>query len=215
MKHDDFPAYDAEPGDIFCCWGTDWISRGISLPTSSLIGPRSVRWAPSHVAIACPRYAPNCDRCFWWESTSLTQRECLESKRHISGVQVHEILERIGDYCNAGGKVQIYRLTRFDVLNREAVHELRKFLAECLDDESLHQPLKYDMEGALLSGTKLLGKMLLWRNQLDTLFCSEMVAASLQRLNLLCRTNPASYSPGRLMRKLLTQGTYSLHREYR
>lgn len=207
--------YCAEAGDIFCCWGTDWVSRGISLPTSSLFGPSGVRWAPSHVAIAGTRFHPRCDSCWWWESTTLTTRPCLESKERVSGVQVHAIADRVDDYLRAGGRVQVYRLTRFDTLGGKEVHDLRNFLCDCLNDEDLQKPLGYDLEGAVLSGTKILRTLLPWRNQMETLFCSEMVAAALQRLNRLCRCNPASYSPGRLMRKLITQGTYKLHAEFR
>jgi hypothetical protein len=207
--------YIPEPGDVFACWGSDWISRGISLPTSSLIGPRGVRWAPSHVAIACPRWYPHHERCFWWESTSLTDRTCLESGKEVSGVQVHEISGRLHDYVNPGGRVSVYRLTKFDVLTSPEVSELRKFLGDCLAENAETESVPYDTKGALISGTRLIRRITLWRNQLDTLFCSELLAAALQRLGLMCRENPSWFTPARLMRRLLIQGTYHLHTEFR
>lgn len=200
--------YIPEPGDIFACWGSDWISRGISLPTSSLIGPRGLRWAPSHVAIACQRFAPNESQCFWWESTSLTDRPCLESHRTVSGVQVHTIGARMQDYLQAGGRVSVYRLSRFDKLSHDERIDLRLFLYGLIAEE-------YDTLGAVVSGTRLIRHVTLWRNQLDTMFCSEMIAVVLQWLTLMCRENPSVFTPGRLLRQLVTQGTYHLHTQFR
>lgn len=64
------------------------------------------------------------------------------------------------------------------------------------------------MKGALVSGTRILRKFVAWKNQLDKVFCSELVAAVLQRLGRLCRENPSSFTPAQLLRRLLTDGTY-------
>ena len=208
------PDYEPKTGDIFACWGGDWLSRGISLETSSLMGPREVRWAPSHVAIACPRWYPHDHLgCFWWESTSLIDRPCLEAGRSVAGCQVHHIRDRLIDYVRSGGRVSVYRLTEFDCLTEEEQRHLRALLGQCVGDrhDEDQQPVKYDTAGALCSGTRIVRRFTLWRNQLDSLFCSELLAAVLQRLGRLCRQNPSSFTPAQLMRRLLTEGTYRLH----
>lgn len=202
--------YIPEAGDVFACWGADWISRAISLETSSFRGPRGVRWAPSHVAIACPRWFPkHHTHCYWWESTSLINRPCLEADRPVNGCQVHMIDSRLRDYCFAGGSVTVYRLTEFDRLTDSEVSQLRSLLGLCIGDEAdKTEPVRYDTAGALCSGTRIVRRFTVWANQLDSLFCSELIAALLQRLGRLCRENPSSFTPAQLLRRLLTEGTY-------
>lgn len=208
------PDYIPQAGDLFACWGGDWLSRAISLETSSLLGPTPMRWGPSHVAIACPRWFPlHHLQCYWWESTTLTQRPCLEADRPVSGCQVHPIVSRLHDYTRGGGRVSVYRLTEFDALTERDVTQLRALLGQCVGDvdDTKRQPVTYDTAGALCSGTRIIKRFTLWRNQRDTLFCSELLAAVLQRLGRLCRQNPSEFTPAKLMRKLLTEGTYQLH----
>lgn len=202
--------YDPQAGDVYACWGSDWVGRGISIRTSSPFGPWQFRWAPSHVAIASHRWYPgNNLRCFWFESTTLSKRPCLEAKRPVSGCQVHSITDRLQDYVFAGGRVAVYRLTEFDALTRHEAHHLREMLGLVVGDAKGHRnPITYDTAGALTSGTRIVKRWTLWRNQLDTLFCSELLAAVLQRLNRMCRANPSEFTPGQLMRALITAGTY-------
>lgn len=206
--------YTPQPGDIFACWGSDLVSSIISLSTSLPCGPRGVRWAPSHVAIACPGWYPEHDRCFWWESTSLTNRPCLQAGKRISGVQCHDITDRMVDYVQSGGRVSVYRLSRFDALNRSDVISLRTFFGECLAGEKQRDVIPYDTKGAIVSGTRFLRRLIGWHNQLESMFCSELLAAVLQRLNLMCRDNPAEFTPGQLMRQLIRSGTYLQHTQF-
>ncbi len=211
------PDYTPQSGDVFACWGTDWISRAISVETSSVFGPRSMRVGPSHVAIACPRWFPkNHLENFWWESTTLTHRHCLESEKAVSGCQVHRIRDRIADYVAAGGRVQVYRLTQFDALSEHDTITLRALLGQCVGDseDPQRKPITYDTAGALCSGTRIVKRLTFWRNQMDALFCSELLAAVLQRLGRLCRQNPSEFTPAQLMRQLIGQGTYTLHTEF-
>lgn len=202
--------YVPNAGDIFACWGHDLVSFGISLETASLFGPRHFRWAPAHVAIACPRFYPNHKTCYWWESTTLAKRPCLEAEAPVSGCQVHQITSRIQDYVSAGGRVAVYRLTEFDSLTPPEIHQLRMLMGMVIGDgqNTQKQPITYDTAGALCSGTRILKRFSLWRNQLDTLFCSELLAAVLQRLGRLCRENPSKFTPAGLMRRLVASGTY-------
>lgn len=205
--------YFPQAGDVFACWGSDWMSWLISLQTSRLLGPHHVRWAPSHVAIACPRwYHEHQRQCYWWESTSITPRPCLETGKPVAGCQVHRIKDRIRDYVLAGGRVSVYRLTDFDTLRTVEVDLLRDFLGQCIQDQ---KPIQYDTAGALFSGTRIVRHFTMWRNQLDRLFCSELLSAVLQRLGRMSRQNPSNFTPGRLMRRLITEGSYQLHTEFR
>ncbi len=211
------PDYFPQPGDLFACWGRDLVSRFISLETSSLIGPRAMRFAPSHVAIACPRWFPkHHQELFWWESTTMTARHCLEAEKPVSGCQVHRIRERLQDYVVSGGSVQVYRLTEFDSLAAHEVTQLRALLGNCVGDseDPYKSPVTYDTAGALCSGTRIVRRLTFWRNQLDTLFCSELLSAVLQRLGRMNRENPSEYNPGTLMRQLIAQGTYAMHTEF-
>ena len=211
------PDYIPQAGDVFACWGSDLMSKVISLETSSPLGPAQMRWAPSHVAMACPRWFPRHHlECYWWESTTMTQRHCLEAEQPVSGCQVHRIRERLQDYVFAGGNVSVYRLTEFDSLTSHEVMQLRALLGQCVGDgEDLdRRPVTYDTAGALCSGTRVVRRFSAWRNQLDSLFCSELLAAVLQRLGRLCRENPSAFTPARLLRRLLSEGTYRLHTEF-
>lgn len=200
-------AYRPQCGDIFACWGTDAISRMISLETSSLRGPAGLRFGPSHVAIAANRWHPDSVYPYWYESTSIAKRPCLDAGRIVSGAQVHQIWDRIHDYTVAGGTVVVYRLTDIDAMNAEEQLHLVDMLQKFTGRPD-RQPVTYDTVGAICSGTRVVRRISAWRNQLDNLFCSELIAAVLQRLCRLCRRNPADYTPARLLRALVTQGTY-------
>ena len=203
------PSYEPQAGDVFACWGADWVSRGISVETSSVFGPWQFRWAPSHVAIACPRWYPNHKTCYWWESTTMAKRACLEAEAPVSGCQVHPIVGRLQDYLFSGGRVNVYRLTEFDRLTDNETQQLRNMLGQVIGDaDSAAKPITYDTAGALCSGTRIVKRFTLWRNQLDALFCSELLAALLQRLGRMCRENPSGFTPAGLMRRLITAGTY-------
>ena len=207
---------DTRPADVFACWGTDWVSKGISLETSLtswITAPSGLRWSPSHVAIGCSRYAPDHDRAYWFESTSRSQRLCLGSGRSVHGFQVHAVEDRIGDYIKPGGRVVQYRLTDIDALDELEQANLRRVLYQWVGDEN-KDAASYDTTGAAFSGLRLLPYLPCSRADLESLFCSELVAAVLQRCCLMNRSNPARFNPGRLLRTLVRQGTYKQLREY-
>ena len=205
---------DAQPGDIFACWGTDWISRGISLETSLLSwlsGPTRLRWSPSHVAIASPRH--DHAGCWWIESTQQCDRHCLEARRRVSGVQVHHVESRIDDYVKAAGRVEQYRLTDIDRLDEDDVADLQQLLMQHVGQRE-RPAVAYDTAGALFSGLRVLPLLPISRANLESVFCSELIAAVLQRLCRMNRANPARFNPGLLLRKLVRQGTYAFHRRF-
>ena len=199
-----------KPGDIFACYGRDLVSLGISAETSLtswLTGPSGLRWAPSHVAIASQFVRST--EITWYESTTLSDRKCLTAEQRVEGVQVHPIRERIRDYCRSGGWVDVYRLTGINELSGYEAELLRSMLSKLVGDKQTGQaPRQYDTSGAVFSGTRLLKWLPFSRANLQQMFCSELIAAVLQRLCRMNRDNPARYNPGLLLRRLVRQGTY-------
>lgn len=207
---------EIEAGDIFACFGSDMLSRLISVETSLFtwpFAPRGLRLSPSHVAIACPRYAPNEERCWWVESTTLTGRPCVESKMQVSGVQVHAIGDRMADYLTAG-RVDLYRMTPINRLTRDQIRDMRDDLITWFIGEQV----SYDMAGAVFSGARLarsIDKVTGWLTpRMESVFCSQLIAAELMSLCRMNRDNPQRYNPGRLLRTLVQQGTYTRIRSF-
>ncbi|WP_166831518.1 hypothetical protein [Thalassoroseus pseudoceratinae] len=196
---------DLEPGDILACWGTDWGARFVSLMTSNPFAPRNLRWAPSHVAIICD--VPDRGR-LWVESTTLCQTPCVMTGQPTHGLQTHHPQDRLGEYVESGGEVHVYRLSPIDRLSDSESAQLTSILI----DGFVKRGLGYDYGGALISGTRfvrLLDGVLLRRyRNLHEVFCSELIAATLQRLCRLNREDPTRFNPGRLVRRLIHEGTY-------
>jgi hypothetical protein len=189
------------PGDIAACFGTDLTGRFISWGTASLLAPRGLRIAPSHVAICCEHE----ERAVWVESTTLCSHACLVRGRPVSGVQVHRPRLRIGDYVRAGGRVDIYRLSDIQRLSSAE----SRLLTRILIDHFVRRSVSYDVGGAMLSGTRVFQLTRCFPvASLDELFCSELVAAVLMRLGRMNHANPTRFHPGRLLRELVRQGTY-------
>lgn len=192
-----------QAGDIAACYGTDRASRLISWGTASLFGPRSLRVGPSHVAILIPH--PRKDGLLWAESTTLCGRPCLYHQREVSGCQVHEPEDRIADYESTGGRVEFYRLTPI----REFSEAEEELLARIVYRHCVAKSLHYDLSGAIISGSRILNHTRLFpAADLNSLFCSELIAAVLQRLGRLNNGNPGRYHPARLLRELVTSGVY-------
>jgi hypothetical protein len=201
-------------GDVVACWGTDRVSRTISLMTSSVFPPWSLMWAPSHVALI---HREGMGPAYWYESTTMAggvvsgQRSAVSQNQEqrtknkelplpVSGVQIHEIPERWHAYR---GRCLILRPTVIldDDQKTKMGVELR---------EMLTQAIPYDLRGALLSGTRLLRYLAPASGR--QLFCSELVARVLQVGGLMNWGSPAGYSPGRLCRALVHSGAFDLLR---
>ena len=196
-------------GDVVACWGTDRVSRVISLMTSAILPPWSLCWAPSHVAIIHRQSTPSWPSSrngktyfdcrptgvpvsdtgpFWFESTTLVG--------NVRGAQAHDPAERWEAY---GGRCMVFRPTV--VLSQEAKDamgiELRRMV---------NHGVPYDMAGAILSGTRFVRYMVPASGQ--RLFCSELVARALQVAQLMNWESPSSFSPGRLCRTLVKSGAF-------
>lgn len=200
---------DLKAGDIAACYGTDRPARLIQWETVSLLAPPGLRLGPSHVAIIAATKAlarGNRSQLVWCESTTLCDHPCLFRGRPVSGIQAHWPEQRIADYVDAGGRVAIYRLRPFDIL----LPSESRYLMQQLHG-LLHQRIDYDYRGAAISGTRLYK----WLGHLaadeQTLFCSELIAALLQRLGRMNRSNPTRFNPASLLRELVRTGVYALH----
>jgi hypothetical protein len=190
-----------QPGDIAACYGTDWTGKIIRWGTATLFPPASLRVGPSHVAILC-RWR---GQMIWTESTTLCRSPCLIREAPVSGAQAHLPVERVKDYVREGGRVDLYRLTHF---NRLTIEESR-LLTRLILDEFIDPGIDYDLGGALLSGTRVFQYSRFFPGaNLQQLFCSELVAAVIMRLNRMNHANPSRYHPARLLRELVRTGKY-------
>lgn len=201
------PLVSLQPGDLLACYGTGWQSLAIRYGTASPFGPSRLRVGPSHVAIACEYEG----RMVCVESTTLAKSPCKVRGKHVSGCQVQDPGQRILDYLEIGGRVEVYRLCDWDTLNSCESFELTSMLLGCVK-----AGLEYDTGGALISGSKLFKFSRLFPGaDLQSLFCSELCAKALQSLCLLNRENPTRFNPACLLRRLVRDGTYEFHCEYR
>ncbi|MCA8995525.1 MAG: hypothetical protein KDA80_01000 [Planctomycetaceae bacterium] len=190
-----------EPGDIAACFGRDLTSRVIRLGTLSPFAPPRLRIGPSHVAMICEFQGER----IWAESTSLCRTPCLIQGKRVEGAQAHFPVDRIAEYTENGGFVDIYRLTPVNALSQEE----RRLLSLILLQHFVGAGLHYDIRGAVLSGTRAFQASRLFPGaNLEELFCSEMVAAVVMRLNRMNHANPARYNPARLLRELVRTGKY-------
>lgn len=192
-----------EVGDIAACYGTDPSSRWITRWTRHRCCPVTLRAAPSHVAMI-GRYNGH---PLWFESTTLCERECEIRGEAVSGCQAHDPLDRLRDYIDDGGCVDLYRLHPFFRLTPDEQQALSSRLLFFVRREA-----DYDLGGALWSGTHVLQALSYFPPaNLESLFCSEYLAAALAGLRMN-RDNPGRFNPARLLRELLRTGVYTLRR---
>jgi hypothetical protein len=174
------------PGDIVVFFGSDWTSRAIELATGG----------PSHVALISRDAA---GEPLLFESTTLCDLpDRLTGKRRV-GVQTHDPDERLAAYAGTAARLRPAPAWRF---NRYETDLLARMLRH------LHGA-DYDLAGALLSGTRLFKwTSLMPYPDLGSLFCSELCAAVLMRLGRLPLSNPSTYHPAGLVRRLRRCGVY-------
>lgn len=190
-----------QSGDILAFHGTDVLSRAIKLKTSYPLDLWSCFDAPSHVGIVI--WSEETNRYVLAESTTLCKHSCLFRKQLVSGAQAHLPQERIDDYRTRGGKVDHFRLVGINQLGGQELLKLQHYLI----DYFVRRGVTYDYKGAAISGT-LLATCRRWlpKADLESLFCSEMIAAVLMRIGMLNNDNPTFFSPGRLIKRLTKLG---------
>ena len=191
-------------GDVVACYGRDAVSRAITWRTSLPwpLAPQGLAWGPAHVALILR----GSEGPLWAEATTLCARPCLLAGRAVEGFQAHRVEERISDYVDRGGSVQVYRLApQFAVgageLDRWHFAGIRLWTG---------RDHRYDMATALLSGTRWLSLRTFYpAADVARLFCSEYVGTVLQACGRMCVDENASrHSPASLLRRLVRAGTY-------
>lgn len=175
-----------EPGDLLLFYGRDWISRGIEIFTRG----------PSHVGIVTNVYQRG---LLLFESTTLCDLPDEISGERRPGAQFHDPHRRIAAYP---GDVFVARLSDGWKLDQ---HEIDWLAGWCWH----RRKAGYSFEGAALAGPGLLK----WTNLLPypdnrSVFCSQLCAAALMRLNRLALEHPGVYSPATLIRRLNRCGVY-------
>lgn len=190
--------WDPMPGDVVFCWGSDLVSRVITLKSSvtNAMTLSGLSVAPSHAAIIAPFHGSQA----WYESTTKCSLECLSAKRQVSGVQVHWIYPRLSMYTNIGGSVTVLRGPR--PISGRIVSE---WMEPLLGDEGTG-PAAYDYIAAVVSGTRA-RSLPVTPSFSDRWFCSELVTESLRQAGAIDeRVEPHKQNPGSLMRLLLRSG---------
>lgn len=194
------------PGDILAFWGTDAVSRAISWGTASLplFAPAGLRVGPSHVGIIArhPRLGMQIV-----ESTTLCRSPCNVRGECVSGCQAHDPLERIAEYEAASGRVRLFRMSWVaqESLSKGDHWRLSELLFQFVTRE-----VDYSFGRAMLSGTRVLSRTrLLPADAHHSVFCSQLVASVLMEFAKLPRGNASAYSPARLLRELVANGTYA------
>jgi len=131
-----------------------------------------------------------------FESTTLTDLPDLVTKDPIKGVQCHEIANRVASY---NGRIWHYPLTKVLDFTK------RRELGRCLWD---HHGVAYDVLGALRSGGCLFSwlESLMRVEDLNSIFCSELVAAAYRAVGLLDTDNVSRWSPNRIIRHQIKRG---------
>lgn len=175
------------PGDVIGFSRRDCLGWGINLATWGVPG-----WGLSHVAIV----ASHPEGCLpvLFESTMMAPTPCIIAKRMVSGVQCHEIRQRIKAYP---GRVWLY--PRAQRLSNVVDILLCEWLMGKLGTA-------YDVAGAMRSR-----RPPWWARKEDllSLFCSELIAASPIIRLLLGEGNASSWSPNRLARVLVRRNLYN------
>lgn len=183
MKHLDMSQVKA--GDLIAHSGTQWQSVFINLVTFGI-----PFWGASHVGIMsrCPDGALR-----MFESTTLENgHPCELSGEVTQGVQAHTLSSVAERYQ---GRMWVYPLYR-RLYPWEDVR-LESFLMN-----TLGRP--YDMRGAFRTGGNLYAKLhsLLHTQDLNELFCSELVAAAYSEIGVMPTDNASRWNPNKLVRHL-------------
>lgn len=179
---------DFQAGDLLFFYGRDPVSRIIEWATRG----------PSHVGIVCPYPRFGCDVI--WESTTLCDLPCLVTGKQKQGVQAHCAETRIAIYDGHACRMRLAKSWR---LEQHEIARLQTYLLRVIDEP-------YDLGGAILSGTRLFKwTALMPYPDLGSLFCSELCAAALMRLQRMPLSNPSAFNPASLLRKLRRCGVYS------
>lgn len=174
-------------GDLIGFSGKGLVADVINLGTYAV-----PRWGLSHIGVVCSYQGEQ----YIFESTTLNgDKPCAITGEPIAGVQAHPI----EDILARPGKVWHYPLR--SKLYFDQSQRLREDLISLLGRE-------YDMKGALRSGGCFLRilETIFRKENLSTLFCSELVAHVLTKVGIIHVSNVSGQSPNSLVRRLKRNG---------
>jgi hypothetical protein len=175
-------------GDVVGFSGRSWLSAAVNVATYGI-----PLWGISHVGIMAK--APD-GRPLIFESTSLEDLPCEISHENFTGTQAHRLDDILRAY-----KGRAYHYPLYRPLYPVEDERLTEFLME-----TIHVP--YDAMGAFRSaGIGLSWIESLFREQsLQTIFCSEWVAAAYAVTGLHATDHVSRWNPNRLTRHLRRHG---------
>ena len=179
---------EIKAGDIIGFSGDSWISTLVNIATYGM-----PFWGLSHVGIM--GHADD-GRLMLFESTQLDDLPCEITGEVFLGTQAHQLEHVVSVYK---GKVWHYPLYR--PLYASEDERLTEFLMA-----TIHTP--YDKLGALRSAGVGLSwiESLLHHDNLNSIFCSELVAAAHAYIGLWATDNVCRWNPNRLARRLRRAG---------
>lgn len=221
------PPFDFQSADIVAFTGNSPTSKRIRFATCSdishvagiaKISPQQLRKAARENHLAIPQIDHFQTRLVLFESTTLNDRPCLITGKHISGVQAHDPAQRCREY---DGGVRVYRLTpdwktKFE--RGTGPEDLGDFLLS-----RLGRP--YDAFEALESGSRVLQYLAVWRwfanlfdcsreNHSQRLFCSEYLASVWRLVNLYPSGSISKVSPAKFIKQLERLEIYETKPEF-
>ena len=185
--------FNLKPGDILAFSGKGPLSAWINLVT---------RGIPAYDASHCSILADWEGRLLNWESTAIHQRlgenRCEITGECIRGVQAHTLQHAL----HRRGKIWVYRLKR--ELTKEQSAELTAFLRS-----QIGKPYGFVGAGKTFGGIcRAWIRQWLFKQNLDTVWCSEYVGAAANVFWPGLVRNPSAWAPNALLRLLVRDGVY-------
>jgi hypothetical protein len=179
---------EIKAGDIIGFSGDSWISALVNMATYGL-----PFWGLSHVGIIG---RADDGRLMLFESTQLDDLPCEISGEVFVGTQAHQLEHVVEVY-----KGKVWRYPLYRPLYPTEDERLTDFLMA-----TIHTP--YDKLGAIRSAGVGLSwvESLLYPDNLNSIFCSELVAAAYACVGLWATAHVARWNPNRLARWLRAAG---------
>jgi hypothetical protein len=179
---------ELKAGDIIGFSGDSWISSLVNLATYGI-----PFWSLSHVGVL--GHADD-GRLLLFESTQLDGLPCEITGEVFLGTQAHQLEHVVNVY-----KGKVWRYPLYRPLYPTEDERLTEFLMG-----TIHTP--YDKLGAIRSAGVGLSwiESLLHPDNLNSIFCSELVAAAYACVGLWATAHVARWNPNRLARWLRAAG---------
>jgi hypothetical protein len=172
---------EVKVGDLIGFTGVGWECHAINILTYGI-----PNYHIAHLGII-GEYS---NELLMFESTTLSNLQCVIQGKMFDGVQAVHLEDRCEGYP---GKIWHYPLHR--TLYKHEATRLNQFLTSRIGT-------RYDTRGALRAGGKLWSwwKSLLHEEDISSLFCSELVAATHTHVGLIRTGSVSRWNPNRLLR---------------